>query len=201
MTPFSPKSRIPVAVLGATGAVGQSFIRLLADHPWFELAELAASERSAGKPYADAAKWVGNSQMPESIRGKTVRVCDPSQIESPIVFSALDAAVAGEVEVAFARAGRMVLSNAKNFRMEQDVPLVIPEVNADHLALLSSQRTARGWSGGIVTNANCAAIMATASPIPRLPPVTSITPALIVMPRPCQCESRRRTYGRRRMRA
>jgi aspartate-semialdehyde dehydrogenase len=162
----APRKRIPVAVLGATGAVGQTFIRLLADHPWFELAELAASERSAGKPYAEAAKWVGNSQMPESVRGKMVRACDPSQIESPIVFSALDAAVAGEVEVAFARAGRMVLSNAKNFRMEQDVPLVIPEVNADHLALLSTQRAARGWSGGIVTNANCAAIMATVALAP-----------------------------------
>ncbi len=162
----APKQRIPVAVLGATGAVGQTFIRLLADHPWFELAELAASERSAGRTYAEAAKWVGNSEMPRSVRDMTVRLCEPSAIQSPIVFSALDAAVAGDVEVAFARAGRMVLSNAKNFRMEQDVPLVIPEVNADHLALLSTQRTARGWAGGIVTNANCAAIMATVALAP-----------------------------------
>ena len=160
MTP-APRNRVPVAVLGATGAVGQTFIRLLANHPWFELAELAASERSAGKTYADAAKWVGNSEMPASVRGIMVQACDPSAISAPIVFSALDAAVAGEVEVAFARAGRMVLSNAKNFRMEEDVPLVIPEVNADHLALLETQRSVRGWSGGIVTNANCAAIMAT----------------------------------------
>jgi aspartate-semialdehyde dehydrogenase len=155
-----PDRRTPVAVLGATGAVGQTFIRLLADHPWFRLAELAASERSAGKPYVEAAKWVGTSDMPESVRDIVVRACDPSEVTSPLVFSALDASVAGEVETAFARAGRMVLSNAKNFRMEEDVPLVIPEVNADHLALLGVQRAKRGWKGGIVTNANCASIMA-----------------------------------------
>ena len=155
-----PDRRTPVAVLGATGAVGQTFIRLLADHPWFRLAELAASERSAGKAYVDAAKWVGNLEMPEFVRDMIVRTCEPSDVTSPLVFSALDASVAGEVETAFARAGRMVLSNAKNFRMEEDVPLVIPEVNADHLALLGVQRTKRGWKGGIVTNANCASIMA-----------------------------------------
>ncbi|HET7189907.1 MAG TPA: aspartate-semialdehyde dehydrogenase [Gemmatimonadaceae bacterium] len=159
MTPRAPASRIPVAVLGATGAVGQTFIRLLADHPWFQLAELAASERSAGKSYVDAARWIGDA-MPEQVRGMTVLPCDPRQIRSPLVFSALDASVAGEVELAFARAGRLVLSNAKNFRMDDDVPLVIPEVNADHLALLEVQRAKRGWSGGIVTNANCASIMA-----------------------------------------
>ena len=156
----APDRRTPVAVLGATGAVGQTFIRLLADHPWFRLAELAASERSAGRTYADAAKWVGNSGMPADIAAMMVRPCDPSEIQSSIVFSALDASVAGEVEEAFARAGRMVLSNAKNFRMESDVPLVIPEVNADHLELLDAQRAHRGWTGGIVTNANCASIMA-----------------------------------------
>ena len=159
MTPRAPASRIPVAVLGATGAVGQTFIRLLADHPWFQLAELAASERSAGKSYVDAARWIGDA-MPEQVRGMTVLPCDPRQIRSPLVFSALDASVAGDVELAFARAGRLVLSNAKNFRMDDDVPLVIPEVNADHLALLEVQRAKRGWSGGIVTNANCASIMA-----------------------------------------
>jgi aspartate-semialdehyde dehydrogenase len=159
MTPTAPQRRIPVAVLGATGAVGQTFIRLLADHPWFQLAELAASERSAGKPYAEAARWIGDA-MPEQVRGLTVLPCDPRQVKAPLVFSALDASVAGEVELAFARAGRMVLSNAKNFRMDDDVPLVIPEVNADHLALLEVQRAKRGWSGGIVTNANCASIMA-----------------------------------------
>ena len=155
-----PDRRTPVAVLGATGAVGQTFIRLLGDHPWFRLAELAASERSAGKAYVDAARWVGSLAMPESVRDMVVRTCEPSEIMSPLVFSALDASVAGDVETAFARAGRMVLSNAKNFRMEADVPLVIPEVNADHLALLGVQRATRGWKGGIVTNANCASIVA-----------------------------------------
>jgi aspartate-semialdehyde dehydrogenase len=160
MTTAAPNRRIRVAVLGATGAVGQMFIRLLVNHPWFELAEVAASERSAGKCYGDAAKWIGGDAMPEKVRGLTVLPCDPRKVSSPLVFSALDAAVAGDVELAFARAGRLVLSNAKNFRMEDDVPLVIPEVNADHLGLLEIQRANRGWSGGIVTNANCAAIMA-----------------------------------------
>jgi aspartate-semialdehyde dehydrogenase len=155
-----PDRRIPVAVLGATGAVGQTFIRLLADHPWFRLAEVAASERSTGRTYADAAKWIGDGDMPDEVRGLVVRACDPSEITSNIVFSALDASVAGEVEMAFARADRMVLSNAKNFRMAEDVPLVIPEVNANHLALLEGQRANRGWKGGIVTNANCASIVA-----------------------------------------
>ena len=156
----APARRIPVAVLGATGAVGQTFVRLLADHPWFELAELAASERSAGKTYADAARWIGGGGIPGDLGSREVKLCAPGEISSPIVFSALDASVAGEMELAFARAGRLVLSNAKNYRMERDVPLVIPEVNADHLALLTAQRAARGWSGGIVTNANCASIMA-----------------------------------------
>ena len=155
-----PDRRTPVAILGATGAVGQTFIRLLVDHPWFRIAELAASERSSGRTYADATRWVGTSAIPDDIARLTIRACDPAEIESRIVFSALDSSVAGEVEEAFARAGRMVLSNAKNFRMESDVPLVIPEVNADHLALLEVQRRTRGWSGGIVTNANCASIMA-----------------------------------------
>ncbi|MES2179254.1 MAG: aspartate-semialdehyde dehydrogenase [Gemmatimonadota bacterium] len=155
-----PDRRIPVAVLGATGAVGQTFIRLLHNHPWFRLDELGASERSAGKPYHEAAKWVGTDAIPASVSDMVVRACDPKEVAAPIVFSALDASVAGEVEAAFAQAGRMVLSNAKNFRMEADVPLVIPEVNADHLALIDVQRANRGWSGAIVTNANCAAIMA-----------------------------------------
>jgi aspartate-semialdehyde dehydrogenase len=151
---------MPVAVLGATGAVGQTFVRLLADHPWFDLVELAASERSAGRPYAEAAHWIGADSMPDKVRGMTVLPCEPKRVKAPLVFSALDAAVAGDVELAFARAGRLVLSNAKNFRMDDDVPLVIPEVNADHLGLLEVQRAKRGWGGGIVTNANCASIMA-----------------------------------------
>ncbi|HJU74667.1 MAG TPA: aspartate-semialdehyde dehydrogenase [Gemmatimonadaceae bacterium] len=154
-------SRIPVAVLGATGAVGQTFIRLLADHPWFTVAEVAASERSAGKTYRDAVQWL-EGDLPADVARLTVRVCDPGEIQARVVFSALDSSVAGDIEAAFAQSGAMVLSNAKNFRMAADVPLVIPEVNAAHLALLSVQRAARGWptGGGIVTNANCAATVA-----------------------------------------
>ena len=164
-SPVPPARRIPVAILGATGAVGQTFIRCLEGHPWFEIAELAASERSAGKPYAEATRWLEGSLAPE-LAGKTVVPCDPAKLTAPIVFSALDAAAAGDLEPAFARAGALVLSNAKNFRMETDVPLVIPEVNASHLALLDQQRQSRGWSGGIVTNANCAATVATVALAP-----------------------------------
>ncbi|HEY5492903.1 MAG TPA: aspartate-semialdehyde dehydrogenase [Gemmatimonadaceae bacterium] len=153
------RSPIRVAILGATGAVGQTFIRLLAGHPWFQVAEVAASDRSAGKRYADATRWI-EGEMPAEVAGLTVTACDPGAVSSPIVFSALDSSVAGEVEGAFAAAGRLVLSNAKNYRMDPDVPLVIPEVNAEHLALLDTQRARRGWTGGIVTNANCAATMA-----------------------------------------
>lgn len=151
----TPAARIPVAVLGATGAVGQAFIRLLDGHPWFDLVEVAASERSLGKSYRDAAKWLEGT-MPDAVANLSVLACTPEAVHAPIVFSALDSAAAGDVEPAFARAGRLVLSNAKNFRMAADVPLVIPEVNAGHLALLTRQRQLRGWTGGIVTNANCA---------------------------------------------
>ena len=150
--------RTPVAVLGATGAVGQTFVRYLENHPWFELVELAASERSAGRRYADAARWLEGA-MPGDVASRTVLPCDPSAVSAPVVFSALDSSVASEAEAAFARAGRVVLSNAKSYRMDDDVPLVIPEVNPDHLALLDVQRSRRGWSGGIVTNANCSTIV------------------------------------------
>ncbi|MBX9927774.1 MAG: aspartate-semialdehyde dehydrogenase [Gemmatimonadaceae bacterium] len=153
------RTRIPVAVLGATGAVGQTFVRLLADHPWFELAEVAASERSAGKSYADATRWIEGA-MPSAARGLRVTVCDPATVRSAIVFSALDSAAAETVEPAFAQAGRLVATNAKNFRMDAQTPLLIPEINASHLALLAAQRAARGWTGAIVANANCAATVA-----------------------------------------
>ncbi|HZI29784.1 MAG TPA: aspartate-semialdehyde dehydrogenase [Gemmatimonadaceae bacterium] len=158
-TPISSQNRWPVAILGATGAVGQTFIRQLAGHPWFQIAELAASDRSAGRPYADACRWLEGT-LPDELATRVVVRCDPAEVKSPLVFSALDSGVAGEVEQAFARAGRLVLSNAKNHRMDSDVPLMIPEVNASHLALLEPQRRNRGWSGGIVTNANCAATVA-----------------------------------------
>lgn len=166
MTASAPRARrVPVAILGATGAVGQTFIRCLRNHPWFEVTELAASERSAGKRYADATRWL-EGELPGELADRTVLRCDPGEISAPIVFSALDAAAAGDLEPAFARSGALVLSNAKNFRMDPDVPLVIPEVNASHLALLEQQRRSRGWSGGIVTNANCAATVATVALAP-----------------------------------
>ncbi len=163
MTPTPP--RWPVAVLGATGAVGQAFIRLLDAHPWFDLVDVAASERSAGKRYGDAARWL-EGHMPAGVGALIVKHCTPDEITAPIVFSALDSGVAGDVEAAFARAGRLVLSNAKNYRMADDVPLVIPEVNADHLALLDRQRVQRGWRGAIVTNANCATTVMAAALAP-----------------------------------
>lgn len=150
-------TRRRVAVLGATGAVGQAFIRLLARHPWFELAELAASERSIGKRYGEAARWLGG-ELPPDIAAMPVLPCDPSVLTSEIVFSALDSTIAGDAETAFARAGRTVVSNAKNHRMDPDVPLVIAEVNPDHMALLDAQRRGRGWPGAIVTNGNCSTI-------------------------------------------
>jgi aspartate-semialdehyde dehydrogenase (non-peptidoglycan organisms) len=164
--PGKRKGKWPVAVLGATGAVGQMFVRLLAEHPWFEIAELAASERSAGKKYGEATRWLEGPPPPQALQNRRVIACDPGVVSAPIVFSALDAAVAGEVEMAFAKAGKFVLSNAKNFRMEPDVPLVIPEVNGDHLALIECQRQRRGWSGAIVTNANCSATVATVALAP-----------------------------------
>ena len=150
------RRRTPVAVLGATGAVGQAFVRLLAGHPWFELAEVAASERNVGKKYAAAMPWLEGT-MPPAAAGLVIQLCDPARIQAPLVFSALDATVAGDVEMAFARAGRVVLSNARNFRMAADVPLLIPEVNPDHLALIDVQRRERTWTGAIITNPNCAA--------------------------------------------
>ena len=150
---------IPVAILGATGAVGQTFVRLLRDHPWFHVAEVAASERSAGKSYADAVHWL-EGVMPESVAGLTVTECDPARVSSPVVFSALDSTVAGDIEKQFADAGRFVCSNAKHHRMVSDVPLLIPEINAPHLSVIEAQRVRTGWKGAIVTNANCAATVA-----------------------------------------
>ncbi|AHG90964.1 aspartate-semialdehyde dehydrogenase [Gemmatirosa kalamazoonensis] len=152
-------SRWPVAILGATGAVGQTFARLLADHPWFEVVELAASERSAGKRYAEVTRWI-EGVMPDALRDREVLPCDPSAVRSTIVFSALDSSAAGTIEPAFAAAGKLVFSNAKNFRMAPDVPLVVPEINGDHLAIVEAQRRARGWDGAIVTNANCSVTVA-----------------------------------------
>jgi aspartate-semialdehyde dehydrogenase len=146
--------KIRAAVLGATGAVGQRFVQLLDAHPWFELAALAASERSAGKCYRDACAWKLETPMPAAARDLAVQQAEPG-LEADVVFSALDAAVAGPIEEAFAASGYAVLSNSRNHRMDADVPLLVPEVNADHAALIPAQRKNRGWRGFIATNPNC----------------------------------------------
>ncbi len=153
------QKRIPVAVLGATGMVGQRFIELLQGHPWFELVGLAASEKHGGRAYGEVSRWrLSGSEMPASVASLPVVPCQPEALpDVKIVFSALPAEVAGEVEPAFAQAGIAVFSNAKNYRMDADVPLLIPEVNADHVAAIVQQRRLREWSGCIVTNANCCA--------------------------------------------
>lgn len=148
------KEKIPVAVLGATGSVGQKFIELLANHPWFEVKELCASDKSAGKKYKDAVDWFLPSNMPENIGEIEVQTCEPV-LKSKVVFSGLDSSVAGEVETKFANAGYKVISNSKNHRMDEDVPLLIPEVNPDHLELIKSQQYTEGC---IVTNPNCSVI-------------------------------------------
>jgi aspartate-semialdehyde dehydrogenase len=149
--------RIPVGILGATGTVGQRLVRLLDEHPWFRTAYVTASERSAGRRYRDAVRWVQDAPIPASAAELEVRDTDPSSAagEAPLVLSALDASVAGEAETAFAEAGALVVSNARNHRMDPRVPLLIPEVNPDHLALLDRQP---GSGGGIITNPNCAGI-------------------------------------------
>ena len=146
--------KIAVGVLGATGAVGQKFIKLLEDHPWFTVTEVAASERSAGRPYQEAVAWKQTTPIPESVRALEVRPCAPG-LKCHVVFSGLDAAVAGPVEESFAQAGYVVLSNSRNHRLDEDVPLVIPEINPDHFGLLPIQQQNRGSRGYIVTNSNC----------------------------------------------
>jgi aspartate-semialdehyde dehydrogenase len=150
-------SRIPVAVLGATGSVGQRFVQLLENHPWFRLSELVASERSAGKAYGEAAQWRLEAAMPEEGRALVVRPLG-SELKSRILFSALDSSVAGEAEEEYASRGAAVVSNSGNHRMDSDVPLLIPEVNPGHLDAIDEQRRRRGGKGFIVTNPNCSTI-------------------------------------------
>jgi aspartate-semialdehyde dehydrogenase len=152
--------RLRAGVLGATGAVGQRFVQLLAGHPWFDLVALAASDRSAGKPYAEAVSWRLDVPLPSTARDLPVQPAEPG-LECDLVFSALDAAVAGPIEEAFAEAGYAVLSNSRNHRMDEDVPLLVPEVNADHAALIEVQKKRRGWKGFIATNPNCSTVTLT----------------------------------------
>jgi aspartate-semialdehyde dehydrogenase len=152
------RQKVAVGVLGATGMVGQQFVTRLAHHPWFDLAWLAASERSESKKYLDAAPWRLSTPVPDACRAMTVDACRPGR-GPKVVFSALDATAADTLEAEFAAAGHIVLSNARSFRMDHLVPLLVPEVNAEHLGVLAEQRRQKGWSGAIVTNPNCATVV------------------------------------------
>src|SRR3954470_24762105 len=143
--------KIEVGVLGATGMVGQQFISRLANHPWFKVTWLGASERSEGKTYSGAAPWRLAAPMPDGVKDLKVNACVPGR-GPKIMFSALDATAADTLEAQFAAGGHVVLSNARTHRMDPFVPLLIPEVNADHLCVLEEQRKEKGWSGAIVTN-------------------------------------------------
>ena len=148
-------SQIPVAVLGATGSVGQRFISLLDDHPWFRVVALAASDRSVGQKYSDAARWVLDTPMPQYARDMIVVPATTEAVQARIVFSALHNEIAKDLEPQFAKAGAAVCSNASSYRRGEDVPLLLPEINADHIHLVKQQRLDRGWSGCITTNPNC----------------------------------------------
>jgi aspartate-semialdehyde dehydrogenase len=152
-------SRIPVGVLGATGMVGQSFVKFLQNHPWFDITWAGASDRSAGKKYRDATNWRLNGVMPETIAGMTVSDCVPGNGAPRLMFSAMDASVATEIEQAFAQAGHVIVSNSRNHRMDPDVPLLVPEVNPDHLRIIPHQQRSRGWTGQIATNPNCSTVV------------------------------------------
>ncbi len=151
-------TRIPVGILGATGMVGQQFIALLVDHPWFKVEWLGASERSAGKKFREAAAWRLPNTLPDVVANSVVNAATPDGAPR-LVFSGLDSSVAGEIERAFAQAGHLVVSNSRNYRMEPAVPLLIPEVNAEHLKLLDAQGVSTGWKGRIVTNPNCSTVV------------------------------------------
>ena len=148
--------KIGVGVLGATGLVGQTIVQLLSDHPWFEVKEVAASERSAGRKYGEVmeSRWGVSDEVPENVKDLVLKECKP-HLDCEVVLSALDSSVATEVEERFAEAGYVVSSNAKNHRMDEDVPLLIPEVNGEHISIIENQRRVRGWKGLIVTNPNC----------------------------------------------
>jgi aspartate-semialdehyde dehydrogenase len=147
--------------------VGQHFVRFLEGHPWFKLRWLGASDRSAGKKYAESTTWRLEGEMPESAAALTVSDSKPGDAPQ-LVFSAMDASVATEIERAFAQAGHIVVSNSRNHRMESDVPLIVPEINPDHLALVPAQRCKRQWAGAIVTNPNCSTVTLTMALAPLM---------------------------------
>ncbi len=150
-------NKLPIGILGATGIVGQRFIQMLEDHPWFEVAWLAASDRSEGRPYAEAARWRLKTAIPSRVANMTIAPAKPEGAPK-IIFAALDASIARELEPQFAEAGCAVVSNSSALRMQADVPLVIPEVNPDHLALIETQAWHSSSKGFAVTNPNCSAI-------------------------------------------
>lgn len=154
---MAPQRKLPVAILGATGAVGQRFVQLLADHPWFEIAVLTGSDRSIGKPYGEITRWILGEPIPDSVAGMVVQ---PSDIvaDVPIAFGAMPTDQAHQFEPQWAAGGVWVCSNASAFRMDPLVPLLIPEINPDHLEIVERQQRERGWRGAIVTNPNCASI-------------------------------------------
>jgi aspartate-semialdehyde dehydrogenase len=154
------QTRIEVGILGATGMVGQTFIKFLEGHPWFEVKWLGASDRSAGKKYCDAMTWHLGGHAPESVADLTVDECKPGTAPR-LLFSGMDASVATEIERAFAAAGHVVVSNSRNHRMERDVPLLVPEINWNHLKIIPVQQRVRGWKGQIATNPNCSTIVLT----------------------------------------
>jgi aspartate-semialdehyde dehydrogenase len=146
--------KIPVSILGATGMVGQRFVLLLDRHPWFQVVALTGSDRSIGRTYGEACRWVIPEPMPEYARMMTVQPTEPDG-ESTLAFSALPADMAREAEPKYARAGKGICSNASAFRQEPDVPILIPDVNPEHTRIIDTQRKNRGWKGFIVTNPNC----------------------------------------------
>jgi len=162
------QGKIEVGVLGATGMVGQNFIKFLQGHPWFQITWLGASDRSVGKRYTEVTAWRLSGEMPEAVRDLMVEECRPGNAPR-LLFSAMDASVATEIERAFAEAGHFVVSNSRNHRMEPDVPLLIPEINPDHLKLAPVQRARRGWRGLIVTNPNCTTVVLTMALAPLKP--------------------------------
>ncbi|MBZ5577508.1 MAG: aspartate-semialdehyde dehydrogenase [Acidobacteriia bacterium] len=162
------QTRIEVGILGATGMVGQHFIKFLQGHPWFDLKWLGASDRSAGKKYRDAMTWHLAGGTPDTVADRAVEESKPGNAPR-LLFSAMDASVATEIEQAFAQAGHIVVSNSKNHRMDRDVPLLVPEINPEHLKLVPGQQRARGWKGQIVTNPNCSTIALTMGLAPLKP--------------------------------
>jgi aspartate-semialdehyde dehydrogenase len=153
-----PSRRLPVGILGATGMVGQRFVQMLEHHPWFEVVWMAASDRSEGKLYGEGVKWRMKTPLPDRIASMKLSWSNSTEGAPKIIFAALDAAIAAELEPLFAKAGCAVVSNSSAFRMQKDVPLVIPEVNGDHLKLLETQLWRKESGGYIVTNPNCSAI-------------------------------------------